>query len=155
LFFPLVEASALHHSPLTYLQNNMKRRYIILFFLIWYWWRLQALKWTDVKWYYDSNFTYSRTYLGRFLDDSEPNIVFCSLWLYSHLFCRVLHALLIVFVFIYAYWCPIPFPYQIMFVSFNINTTGRGTEANYQRINIMSIWLIKHFETDNGDIWNN
>ena len=28
------------------------------------------------------------------------------------------------FVFIYIYWCPTQFPYQMMFVSFNSNTTG-------------------------------
>jgi hypothetical protein len=28
------------------------------------------------------------------------------------------------FVIIYAYWCPTRFPYQMMFVSFNSNTTG-------------------------------
>ena len=28
------------------------------------------------------------------------------------------------FVFIDVYWCPTRFPYQIMFVSFNSNTTG-------------------------------
>jgi hypothetical protein len=28
------------------------------------------------------------------------------------------------FVFIYGYWCPTRFPYQMMFVSFNSNTTG-------------------------------
>ena len=39
------------------------------------------------------------------------------------------HALFMLFVFIYAYWCPTRFPYQMMFVSFNGNTTGvtRGT----------------------------
>jgi len=28
------------------------------------------------------------------------------------------------FVFINVYWCPTRFPYQMMFVSFNYNTTG-------------------------------
>jgi len=28
------------------------------------------------------------------------------------------------FVFIYIYWCPTSFPYQMMFVSYNSNTTG-------------------------------
>ena len=34
------------------------------------------------------------------------------------------YALFMLFVIIYAYWCPARFPYQMMFVSFNSNTTG-------------------------------
>ena len=37
---------------------------------------------------------------------------------------EVVHVLFILFVFIYVYWCPTRFPYQMMFVSFNTNTTG-------------------------------
>jgi hypothetical protein len=41
------------------------------------------------------------------------------------------HALFMLFVFIIVNWCPTRFPYHIIFVSFNINTTGAtsGTGA--------------------------
>ena len=32
--------------------------------------------------------------------------------------------ILIVFIYVYVYWCPTRLPYQMMFASFNSNTTG-------------------------------
>ena len=51
------------------------------------------------------------------------------------------------------------YPYHIVFVSLNNNRTvvtrRTGTKTNYPKINLMSIWLRKHFETEKDDIWNN
>jgi len=56
----------------------------------------------------------------------------CLIRLDSLLFCRV-HVLFMLFVFIYVYQCQTGFPYQMMFVSFNNNTTGAtcGTGTTY------------------------
>ena len=42
--------------------------------------------------------------------------------------------LLMQYIFIYVYWCSTRFPYQMMFMSFNSNTTGVTSEAGTEHM---------------------
>ena len=57
----------------------------------------------------------------------------CSIHLNSHWPCRGFVVLFMLNVFIYVYWYPTRLPYQMMFLSFNRNTTGttNGTGTTY------------------------
>jgi hypothetical protein len=49
-------------------------------------------------------------------------------------------------VFSYVFWCPTQYPYQIMFVSFNSNTTKKKQKTKKPRVSVVEQELITHPE---------
>jgi hypothetical protein len=92
------------------------------------------------------------------------SVLWCPLWFPYKNYVRFVltpicfvgvHALFMLFVFIYVYWCPIQVPYQMMFVSFNNNTTGVTCGAGKKTKKTSMLIILIYFNLNNNILSTN
>ena len=65
----------------------------------------------------------------------------CSTKKLRWLFCMAVLFVLFVFIYVHVYWCPTRFPCQMMFVSFNSNTTGVTSRTRFVNISFIQLYI--------------